>query len=173
VFKSKLLLHIHSLLGNVLVKKLLGYATIEEAVFSMSSAPSNSRTKVLCNPFLSNGTVNTSIITGAFRCVCAECLKENWIQMQRSHFRVRVPEESWAYFALLDSRLPFSSSPTTRRAIVEVFDPDSTRETVLASNQSQSQSYMLRPTVQSAGLSWNKAPIWGFYYCQTVAGLLM
>jgi hypothetical protein len=35
---------------------------------------------------------------------------------------------------------------------------------------------MLRPTVQSASLSWNKAPIWGlrpdFYYCQTVAGLL-
>jgi hypothetical protein len=30
---------------------------------------------------------------------------------------------------------------------------------------------------QSAGLSWNKAPIWGlrpdFYYCQTVAGLLI
>jgi hypothetical protein len=36
---------------------------------------------------------------------------------------------------------------------------------------------MLQPTVQSASLSWNKAPIWGlrpdFYYCQTVAGLLM
>jgi hypothetical protein len=30
---------------------------------------------------------------------------------------------------------------------------------------------------QSASLSWNKAPIWGlgsdFYYCQTIAGLLM
>jgi hypothetical protein len=36
---------------------------------------------------------------------------------------------------------------------------------------------MLRPTVQSASPSWNKAPIWGlrpdFYYCQRVAGLLM
>jgi hypothetical protein len=36
---------------------------------------------------------------------------------------------------------------------------------------------MLRPTVQSASLSWNKAPIWGlrphFYYWQTFAGLLM
>jgi hypothetical protein len=36
---------------------------------------------------------------------------------------------------------------------------------------------MLRPTVQSASPSWNKAPIWGLgpdiYYCQTVAGLLM
>jgi hypothetical protein len=36
---------------------------------------------------------------------------------------------------------------------------------------------MLRPTVQSATLSWNIAPIWGLgpdlYYCQTVAGLLM
>jgi hypothetical protein len=36
---------------------------------------------------------------------------------------------------------------------------------------------MLRPTVQSASLSWNKALIWGLrpdlYYSQTVAGLLM
>jgi hypothetical protein len=44
----------------------------------------------------------------------------------------------------------------------------------LTANES---SLMLRPTVQSASLSWNKAPIWGLrtdlYYCQTVAGLLM
>jgi hypothetical protein len=40
----------------------------------MSFAPSNSRTTVLCNPFLSNGTVNTSTIIGVFREVCAECL---------------------------------------------------------------------------------------------------
>jgi hypothetical protein len=32
----------------------------------MSSAPSNSRTTVLCNPFLSNGTVNTSTTIGVF-----------------------------------------------------------------------------------------------------------
>jgi hypothetical protein len=36
---------------------------------------------------------------------------------------------------------------------------------------------MLRPTVQSASLSWNEAPIWSlqknFHYCQTVVGLLM
>jgi hypothetical protein len=40
----------------------------------------------------------------------------------------------------------------------------------------QSQSHVT-PDGQSASLSWNKAPIWGlrqdFYYCQTVAGLLM
>jgi hypothetical protein len=39
----------------------------------------------------------------------------------------------------------------------------------------QKVNVMLRPTVQSASLSWNKAPIWGLqpdlYYCQTVAGL--
>jgi hypothetical protein len=52
---------------------LLGYATMEDVVFSMSSAPSNSRT-VLCNPFLSNGTVNTSTIIGVSCGVCAECL---------------------------------------------------------------------------------------------------
>jgi hypothetical protein len=38
-------------------------------------------------------------------------------------------------------------------------------------------SLTLRPTVQSASLSWNKAPIWGlqadFYYRQTIAVLLM
>jgi hypothetical protein len=40
----------------------------------------------------------------------------------------------------------------------------------------ESESYV-RTDGQSASLSWNKAPIWGlgpdFYYCQTVAGLLM
>jgi hypothetical protein len=79
-----ILLHVHPLLDNVLVNNfprrtilvnssLLGYATIEDAVFSMSSAPSNSRT-VLCNPFLSNGTVNPCTIIGVFRGVFAECL---------------------------------------------------------------------------------------------------
>jgi hypothetical protein len=35
---------------------------------------------------------------------------------------------SWPYFTVSDSRLPFSSPPTTRRVTVEVFDPTSTRE---------------------------------------------
>jgi hypothetical protein len=47
---------------------------------------------------------------------------------QRSHFRVWVPWDSWSYFTVSDSRLPFSSPPTTRRVTVEVFDPASTRE---------------------------------------------
>jgi hypothetical protein len=42
--------------------------------------------------------------------------------------------------------------------------------------ESESESYVTTDG-QSASLSWNKAPIWGlrpdFYYCQTVAGLLM
>jgi hypothetical protein len=42
--------------------------------------------------------------------------------------------------------------------------------------QSEFYSYVTTDC-QSASLSWNKAPIWGlrpnFYYCQTVAGLLM
>jgi hypothetical protein len=45
---------------------------------------------------------------------------------QRSHFRVRVPWDSWPYFTVSDSRLPFPSPPTTRRTTVEVFDPTST-----------------------------------------------
>jgi hypothetical protein len=44
------------------------------------------------------------------------------------------------------------------------------------STQCQSQSYVTTDG-QSASLSWCQAPIWGprpdFYYCQTVAGLLM
>jgi hypothetical protein len=47
---------------------------------------------------------------------------------QRSHFRVRVPWDSRPHFTVSDSRLPFLSPPTTRRATVEVFDPASTRE---------------------------------------------
>jgi hypothetical protein len=47
---------------------------------------------------------------------------------QRSHSRVRVPWDSWLYFTVSDSKLPFSSPPTTRRASVEVFDPASTRD---------------------------------------------
>jgi hypothetical protein len=42
--------------------------------------------------------------------------------------------------------------------------------------KSKSESYVTTDC-QSASLSWNKAPIWGlrpdFYYCLTVAGLLM
>jgi hypothetical protein len=46
---------------------------------------------------------------------------------QRSHFRVRVPLDSWPYFTVSDSGLPFSSPPRTRRVTVEVLDPASTR----------------------------------------------
>jgi hypothetical protein len=46
---------------------------------------------------------------------------------QRSHSRVRVPWDSRPYFTVSDSRLPFSSPPTTRRVTMEVFDPASTR----------------------------------------------
>jgi hypothetical protein len=37
---------------------------------------------------------------------------------QRSDSRVRVPWDSRPYFTVSDSRLPFSSPPTTRRATV-------------------------------------------------------
>jgi hypothetical protein len=40
---------------------------------------------------------------------------------QRSHSRVRFPWDSWPYFTVSDSRLPFSSPPTTRGATVKVF----------------------------------------------------
>jgi hypothetical protein len=72
---------------------------------------------------------------------------------QHSLSRVRVPCNSWPYFTV--SRF----------------------ETSLFVCPKPKVKVMLRPTVQSASLSWNKAPIWGLwpdlYYCQTVAGLLM
>jgi hypothetical protein len=45
---------------------------------------------------------------------------------QRSYFRVRVSWDSSPYFTVSDSRLHFSSLPTTRRVTVEVFEPAST-----------------------------------------------
>jgi hypothetical protein len=47
---------------------------------------------------------------------------------QSSHSRVRVPWGSRPYFSVSNSRLPFLSPLTTRRATVEVFDPASTRD---------------------------------------------
>jgi hypothetical protein len=47
---------------------------------------------------------------------------------QCSHSHVRVPWDSQSYFTISDSRLPFLSPPTTRRATVEVFEPASTRD---------------------------------------------
>jgi hypothetical protein len=49
---------INALLGNNSVNTVQ-HATIDEAVFSMSSAPSSGGTTGLCNSFLSNGSVNT------------------------------------------------------------------------------------------------------------------
>jgi hypothetical protein len=45
---------------------------------------------------------------------------------QHRHSRVRVPWDSCPCFTLSDLRLPFLSPPTTRRAMVELFDPSST-----------------------------------------------
>jgi hypothetical protein len=66
---------------------------------------------------------------------------------QRSHFLVRVPIYSWPYFTVSDSRLPFSSPPTTRRVTMEVFDSASTRGISSNLSGSLSLSHMLRPTI--------------------------
>jgi hypothetical protein len=50
---------------------------------------------------------------------------------KRSRTRVRVPWNSRPSFTVSDSRLPFSSSTTTRWATVEVFDPASTGSAAL------------------------------------------
>jgi hypothetical protein len=43
------------------------------------------------------------------------------------HSWVQVRRDLWPYFTVSDSRLPFSSPPTPRRAAVQEFDPASTR----------------------------------------------
>jgi hypothetical protein len=49
----------------------------------------------------------------------------------RTQSLVGVPWDWRPYFTVSDSRLPFSSPPTTRRVTLEVFDPASTRATPL------------------------------------------
>jgi hypothetical protein len=49
---------INALPGNSSVNTVQ-HTTIDETVFSMSSASSSGGTTGLCNPFLSNGPVNT------------------------------------------------------------------------------------------------------------------
>jgi hypothetical protein len=89
--------------------------------------------------------------------------------LQRSHFRIRVPWDSWPYFTVSDSRLPFSSPPTTLGAAAEVFDPASTRDMFTC----QSESHIATDG-QSVLVS---SPIWGswpdIYYCLTVTVLLL
>jgi hypothetical protein len=78
---------------------------------------------------------------------------------QRSHFQVRDLRDLWPNFAVSDSSFPQPGESSPRIYL-----------------KPQSESYVTTDG-QSASLSWNKAPIWGmrldFYYCQTVAGLLM
>jgi hypothetical protein len=51
------------------------------------------------------------------------------------------------------------------------------RTQLRAQLNSTDSEYYITTDGQSTSLSWNKAPVWGlrphFYYCQTVAGLLM
>jgi hypothetical protein len=91
------------------------------------------------------------------------------------NWRVRSPYSyppgtEWRVYTLRHW-VPLSSPPTTRRATVEVCESASTP---MSSQVSQSR---VTTDGQSASLSWNKAPIWDlrpdFYYCQTVAGLLV
>jgi hypothetical protein len=89
--------------------------------------------------------------------------------------RVQVPWDSRPHFTVSDSRLPFSTPPTTRRVTVEVIEPASTQDTESISKSKSKLYYDLRSVSQS--VLEKKAPIWGlrpdFYYCHTVAGLLM
>jgi hypothetical protein len=66
---------------------------------------------------------------------------------QRIHSRIRVPWDSRPYFTVSDSRFPFLSPPTTRWAMVEVFDPAPHGNPVrsVCLSKSKSKLYVLRP----------------------------
>jgi hypothetical protein len=63
---------------------------------------------------------------------------------QRSHFRVRVSCNTWPYFTVSDSRLPFLSPTMTRRVTVEVFE--SASKLVSQNSDKVKVKVMLRPT---------------------------
>jgi hypothetical protein len=69
---------------------------------------------------------------------------------QRSHSVVRVPWDSGPYFTVSNSRLLFSSPPTTRGATVEVFDPASTRISYDWLRESSLHSLGAAPTENTA-----------------------
>jgi hypothetical protein len=56
------------------------------------------------------------------------CRLQLLLALDSSHSWVQVPWDLRPYFTVSDSRLPFSSPPTTHRAMVEVFDPASTQD---------------------------------------------
>jgi hypothetical protein len=63
---------------------------------------------------------------------------------QRNLSRVQVPWDLRPYFTVSHLRLPFSSPPTTRRVMVEVFDPASTR--VLSASYSETLALIYKST---------------------------
>jgi hypothetical protein len=81
---------------------------------------------------------------------------------QRSHSRVRVPWDSRPYFTVSDLRLPISSSLTTRRATVEVFDLASIRECVFWS--------VLTSPLSFGRTAWT-SPVLSVCYCVFVISL--
>jgi hypothetical protein len=116
---------------------------------------------------------------------------------QRSYSQVLVPRNSWPYFTVSDSRLPQPGGPSLRIYMRQeqggpIITPGTGFPFLVASYYSHGHGGGIRTRLpmsrvesyeyvmtdgQSASVSWNKVPIWGlrpdFYYCQTVAGLLM
>jgi hypothetical protein len=102
---------------------------------SVSQSVIQSVSKSLCRA--SSGAHNHIFITvwQLRSCFCGvPSLTTEWVSFvyaggpcQLSFSRVRIPRDSRPYFTVSDLRLTFSSPPTARRVMVDVFDPASTR----------------------------------------------
>jgi hypothetical protein len=87
-----------------------------------SVAPVISSHVTFTGPFPSNGR-----LCWFHNCSCEPSCHYIWVWVLNYDRRSVGQRDSRPYFTVSDSRLPFSSPPTTRRVTVEVFDPASTR----------------------------------------------
>jgi hypothetical protein len=78
---------------------------------------------------------------------------------QGSHFRVRVPWDSWPYFTISDSRLSLFVAPTTRRITVEYSTPPPHGSYLLNSLPTESIRLNYVSSLHNLGTNWREITI--------------